>query len=66
MKFCMHIAFPILTFHHQNFTRYHVHLVRQPILYENNFRLLCYRTTTSNKLNRSKTLVLVAYDRKNI
>ena len=27
MKFEIHIAFPILTFHHQNFPRYHVHLV---------------------------------------
>ena len=25
----VHIAFPILTFH-QNFTRYHVHLLRHP------------------------------------
>ena len=28
MKFSIHIAFPILTFHHQNFTLYHVRLVR--------------------------------------
>ena len=27
MKFKIRIAFPIFTFHHQNFTRYHVHLV---------------------------------------
>ena len=27
MKFKTHIAFPILTFHHQHFTRYPGHLV---------------------------------------
>ena len=28
MKFLIHIAFSIPAFHHQNLTRYHVHLVR--------------------------------------
>ena len=57
----MHIAFPILNFHHK------ITCILCDIIiffYENNFRLPFCRTTTSNKLNRCKTLVLVTFDRK--
>ena len=39
------------------------HVRHHNFFYENSFWLPCCRTTTCNKLNRCKTLVLVAYER---
>ena len=65
MEFKMLVAFPILTFHHQNFTRYHVHLVRHHHFLRKQLLTALLQNHIKQILKRCKTLVLLAYDRKN-
>ena len=65
MKFKRQIAFNILTLHHQILRDITCVLYAIIIFIKTVFLLLCRRTTTSNKLNRCKTLVFVVYERKN-
>ena len=65
MNFKIHISFPILNFQHQNLTWYQVHLVREYNFFmKTTFDGSAAEPKTSNQLNRCKTQVLVAYDRK--
>ena len=67
MKLNMHIAFFILTFHHQNITRYHVHLVRHHHFFmKTTYDCSATEPQQSIQLNRCKTLVLVAHERKTL
>ena len=65
MKFKIHIAFPIL-FIIKSSREITSVLCAITIFYEWSFWLLRCITTTGNKLNRCKALVLVAYKRKTL